>query len=101
MDGALDLERALRNPPAYGAWNGQKGVVGTGEGLLGPVLRGREAVLAYNQCSWEVVGGREAVGGGRSSGDGRDNITRPERRAPASSMRACVGKESGQCLRMG
>ena len=27
------------NPPAYGAWNGQKVVLGTGEGLLGPGLR--------------------------------------------------------------
>jgi hypothetical protein len=97
----LILERAPRNPPAYGAWNGRKVVVGTGESLLGPALRGREAVLAYNQCSWEVAGGREAVGGGRSSADGRDNITRPERRAPASSMYACVGKESGQCPRKG
>ncbi len=31
------------------------------------------------------MGGREGVGGGRSSGDGRDSTTRPERRAPASS----------------
>jgi hypothetical protein len=29
-------------------------------------------------------GSREGVRGGRSSGDGRDNTTRPERRAPAS-----------------
>jgi hypothetical protein len=33
----------------------------------------------------EVAGGREAVGGGCSSDDDRDNTTRPERRAPASS----------------
>jgi hypothetical protein len=46
-------------------------------------------VPAYNRCSREVAGGREAVGGGRSSADGRDNITRPERRAPASSMHPC------------
>jgi hypothetical protein len=31
-----NLERVPKNPPAYGAWNGQKGVVGTGEALLGP-----------------------------------------------------------------
>ena len=38
-----NLERVPTNPPAHGAWNGRKGVVGTGEALLGPVLRGREA----------------------------------------------------------
>lgn len=35
-----------------------------------------------------MAGSREGVGGGRSSDDGRDNITRPERRAPASSVQA-------------
>ena len=34
-----------RNLPAQGAWNGQRVVLGTGEILLGPALRGREAVL--------------------------------------------------------
>lgn len=37
------LERVPRNPPAYGAWNGQKVVLGTGEGLLGPGSAAREA----------------------------------------------------------
>jgi hypothetical protein len=41
----LVLEPVSRNLPAQGAWNGQKVVLGTGEVLLGPVLRGREAVL--------------------------------------------------------
>ena len=50
----------------------------------------REAWPAYNRWSREVAGCREAVGGGRSSADRRDNTTRRERRAPASSMRvAC------------
>jgi hypothetical protein len=31
------------NPPAYRTWNGQKVVLGTGEDLLGPGLRVREA----------------------------------------------------------
>jgi hypothetical protein len=47
----------------------------------------REAWLAYNRRNREVAGCREAVGGGRSSADRWDNITRRERRAPASSMR--------------
>jgi hypothetical protein len=31
------------NPPAYWTWNGQKVVLATGESLLGPGLRAREA----------------------------------------------------------
>jgi hypothetical protein len=42
----LVLERTLRNLPGWGAWNGQMVVLGTGEALLGSVLRGREAVLS-------------------------------------------------------
>src|SRR2546425_1157268 len=30
------LERVPTNPPAYGAWNGRKVAMGTGESLLGP-----------------------------------------------------------------
>ena len=51
-----------------------------------PVLRGREASLSITGDPGKWPGGREEVGGGRSSDDGRDNITRPERRAPASSV---------------
>jgi hypothetical protein len=47
-------------------------------------LRGARAASAYKRRRREVAGGREGVGGGRSSADGRDNTTRPERRAPAS-----------------
>jgi hypothetical protein len=40
------LERVPRNPPAHGVWNGQRGVVGTGEALRGPGHCGcREAGL--------------------------------------------------------
>jgi hypothetical protein len=49
-------------------------------------LRGIGAVLVYKRRSREVAGSREGVGGGRSSGDGQDNTTWPERRTPASSM---------------
>jgi group II intron reverse transcriptase/maturase len=41
-----------------------------------------------------VAGCREAVGGGRSSADRRDNITRQERRAPASLMRDVCEEEA-------
>jgi hypothetical protein len=49
-----------------------------------PSLRGAGAASVYKRQRREVAGGREGVGGGRSSGDGRDNTTRPERRTPAS-----------------
>ena len=51
-----------------------------------PSLRGAGAAPAYKRQHREVVGSREGVRGGRSSDDGRDNTTRPERRTPASSM---------------
>src|SRR5262245_16809276 len=78
------LERTLTNPPAYlgversdghpGNWRGppRPGPAGTGAGLSITAAR-------------EVAASREGVGGGRSSDDGRDNTTRPERRTPASS----------------
>ena len=40
------LERVSRNLPAQGARNGQKGVLGTGEILLGPGSAVREAALS-------------------------------------------------------
>ena len=82
-----------------GAWSGCAGTSRrTGRGTarrptweLGrpssaPSLRATGSMPSYNQPCWEGAGGREGVGGGRSSDDGRDNTTRPERRAPASSM---------------
>jgi hypothetical protein len=41
----LVLEPVPKNLPAQGAWNGQKVVLGTGEILLGPALRGRVTAL--------------------------------------------------------
>ena len=49
-------------------------------------LRGVGAASVYKRQNREVAGSREGVRGGRSSGDGRDNTTRPERRAPTSSV---------------
>ena len=84
-----NLERVPRNLPAQGAWNGQKGVLGTGEIRLDaghksttsrqPVVPG--SIDTDNQRTWETVKCRAEVGGGRSSDDDRDNITRSERRA--------------------
>jgi hypothetical protein len=82
----LILEPVLKNSSAYGAWNVKQAVVGTGEALLGPRPAGMRSAPAYNRRTREVAGSREGVGGGRSSDDGRDNITRLERRTPASPM---------------
>ena len=70
MEGTPDLERVPMNLPAQGAWNDHKGVVGTGEALLGPVLRWTGASLPITE-NREMAGSREGVGGGRSSDDGR------------------------------
>jgi hypothetical protein len=67
--------------------------VGTGEALLGPRPAGMRSASAYNRRSREGAGSREGVGGGHSSDDGRDNITRPERRAPASPVHDEDGTE--------
>ena len=77
------------NLPAQGAWNGQKGVLGTGEIRLdaghakttGRLLVVPGSIDTDNQRPWETVTCRAEVGGGRSSDDDRDNITRSERRA--------------------
>jgi hypothetical protein len=66
-----------------------------------PSLRGTGSVPAYNRRPREVAGGREGVGGGRSSDDGRDNTTRPERRAPASSTQPFEGRGPDECRTLG
>jgi hypothetical protein len=60
------------------------------------LMRAPEVVPAYNRRPREVAGRREAVGGGRSSADGRDNTTRSEQRTPAS---PALGTEvrAGEC----
>jgi hypothetical protein len=78
-----------------GTWNGEKGVVGTGETLLGPGPAGIRSAPAYNRRR-EVAGSREGVGGGRSSDDGQDNTTCSERRTPTSSMHEERVEEAGQ-----
>jgi hypothetical protein len=85
------------NPPAYGTWNGQKVVLGTGEDLLGSGLRVREACPPITGKTGKWRCGREVVGWGGSSSDGRDNTTLPERSAPTSSMQAFVGRGCDEC----
>ena len=64
-------------------------------------LRGIGAASVYKRRSREATGSREGVGGGRSSADGRDNTTRPERRAPASSMHDSEGRGADECQQFG
>ena len=78
-----------KNLPAQGARNGQKVVPGTGGIRLDagkhkaagrqPSVPGSHDV--DNQRPWETAKCRAEVGGGSSSDDSRDNITRFERRA--------------------
>jgi len=77
-----------KNLPAYGALNGQTVVVGTGEALLGPGRAAREACPPITGEPGKWRGGREGIGGGRSTDDGEDNTTSPEGRAPTSSTQA-------------
>jgi hypothetical protein len=52
MEGAEDLNvQALKNSPAYGAWNVRIAAAGTGEALPGPVTCGvcQRNVALYNR----------------------------------------------------
>jgi hypothetical protein len=82
-----------------GAWSGCGGISRrTGRGTVrwlswelerpssARFLRGIGAASVYKRQNREVAGSREGVRRGRSSGDGRDNRTRLERRALTSSM---------------
>ena len=60
---------AVKNPPAYGAWNVQIVTTGTGEALPGRnALRIAWNSLSYNRCgAGKWIGRRVGVGGGRST----------------------------------
>jgi len=79
--------------PAQGAWNGQRVVLGTGEILLGPVLWGREAAVSITGGPGKWQAAERKSEGVVVAIEGRDNITRSERRAPASSMHRREGEE--------
>jgi hypothetical protein len=84
------LERASRNLPAQGAWNGRRVVLGTGEDLLGPGAAAREAGPAYNRWSREVAGCREVVGGGHSTAGAGRTTQPPVREGPL--LHRCVSR---------
>jgi hypothetical protein len=91
------LEQGEGHGTHLGAWSGCGGTSrrkgrGTvrrlswelGRPSSAPSLRGAGAAPVYKRQHREGVGSREGVRGGRSSDDGRDNTTRPERRTPTS-----------------
>ena len=61
---------------------------------------GDGSMPAYNRQR-EVTGGREGVGGGRSTADGRDNTTRLEGRAPTSPVHEERGRNTDECRAIG
>ena len=86
MEGVWDPGAGAEEPSGVRGVERSEGCPGNWRDPPRPRPAGPGAAPAYNRRSREVAGGREAVGGGRSSDDRRDNTTRPERRAPASSM---------------
>jgi hypothetical protein len=93
------LEQGEGHGTRLGAWSGRGGTSrrkgrGTvrrlswelGRPSLARSLRGMGAASIYKRQNREMVDSQEGVRGGRSSDDGQDNTTWPERRTPASSM---------------
>jgi hypothetical protein len=89
MDGTRELGAGAEGPPGAGGvewsegcpWNWRdpsrrRHLKATGRQLVVP-----GSIDTDNQRTWETAKCRAEVGGGRSSDDDRDNITRPERRA--------------------
>ena len=60
---------AVKNSPAYGAWNVQKVAAGTGEALPGPVVceSSHRSAEPYNRCVGKWASSRVGVGGGHST----------------------------------
>ena len=84
-DGASDPGAGAQEPPGARGSEWSEGCPRNWRGPPRPRPAGVGSSPAYNRKR-EVTGGREGVGGGRSSDDGQDNTTCPERRAPASPM---------------
>jgi hypothetical protein len=91
-------KRAPKDPPAQWARNGQMVVLGNGEILLGPATTGGgKRCLPITGAPGKWYGGREEVGGGRTSRRRRGRTQpRPMRRAPGSSMHDVRSEGVGQ-----
>jgi hypothetical protein len=72
---------ASKNLPAYGAWNADKVVQGTGETLPDPAATSRRgSQRPYKRAPRSRSAVCEGVGGGRSTDDGR--AAQPGRKDP-------------------
>ena len=96
-EGAWDLGAGADGPSGVGGVERSEGCRGNWRGPPRPRSCGDGSAPAYNRRPREVAGGREGVGGGRSSDDGQDNTTCPERRAPASSVHDDGGRNADEC----
>ena len=89
MDGTRELGAGAKGPPGAGGvewsegcpwnWRDPSRRRASKHTSRQPVVPG--SIDTDNQRTWETVKCRAEVGGGRSSDDDRDNITRSERRA--------------------
>jgi hypothetical protein len=83
MDGTREPGAGAKEPSGVGAWNGQKGVVGTGEALGGPEPAGSGKQLppiTGGPGKWRAAE-RESEGVVVPL-DGLDNTTRPDGKDP-------------------
>jgi hypothetical protein len=84
------------NLPAYGAWNVEKVMMGTGEALPGPaaceIVAG--VITSYNRSeAGKWMGCRVGVGGGRSTDRAERTTEPPVREGPL--LRSCVTHREG------
>jgi hypothetical protein len=102
MDGTWEPGAGAKEPSGVGAWNGRRGVVGTGEALGGPEPAGFE-----KQClprtgetgNWQAAT-RESEGVVvPPDGPGQHNPA--EREGPLLHRRACWGERIGECPHAG
>ena len=93
MDGTSEPGAGAHEPPGAKSVERRRSSWELGRPSSARTLRGCGACLAITGDPGKCPGSREGVGGGRSSDDGRDNTTRPERRAPASSMHVARREE--------
>src|SRR5215212_9334757 len=96
MDGTPEPGAGAQEPPGVMGVEWSEGCPRNWRDPPRPRVCGPGSMRTYNRRR-EVVGGREGVGGGRSSDDGRDNTTRPERRAPTSSTHTKESRSPDEC----
>ncbi len=98
MEDIRESGAGVEEPSGVGEVDVQKVVVGPGEVLLGPEsAKGQERAHLLPVLPGSDGWPRGRVGGGHISDGGWDNITQPERRAPASSMHHRKERNANEC----